>query len=207
MAALIESHGSSVRKASDELLPAGCRTSSLRLWGADALFFYRVDGTEHARRVDAGAERLDRFGPLDTLMALPVGVAVPRDAMDPSLRTAVRALPRGAATVDSNAVTRLAVRPIRIELIVVRAPSWRRGLKLASQFAPYSRRAMLLERPRGALDEVLMEAAFYGVGVLVPGEEGLQMVVNPEAYRPERYTPAGWLFVEEMYQRILGAED
>jgi hypothetical protein len=205
MAALTESHGTSVRSASNALLPAGCEAVPLRLWGADALVFHRIDRAEHARRSAADAQPLDEFRPLEMLMTLPVGIPVPRASLGPTLRSEVRFLPRGAAVWDRQTVTRLAVRPVRVELVVVRAPGWRSGMDLASQFAPFCRRAMLLERVPGRFEESLMEADFYGIGVFTPSDGGVEMVVEPVEYRPRRHTTAAWRFGEEIYRRIVEA--
>jgi len=206
MAMLTEMRGSSVREASGAVLPAGCKMSNFRIWGADTFLFHRVDAQEDARRSRTGAGGLDRIRHLETLMALPMGLPVPLLSLDRRMRTAIRSLPAGAVELDRTTVTRWAVRPMRIELAVVRAPGWRRGLELAGQFAPFCRRAMLLERPRGSLDGVFMEAGFYGIGVLTPSNGGFEMAVEPEEYRPERHTAAAWSFVEEMYQ-LIKAED
>lgn len=202
MATTMDARAPSVREAFHALLPQGSMVHALRLWGSDTLLFRRLDQREHDRRHAAAAGRLDRIGPLEALMALPVGIPVPLRSLDQRLRKAVRALPVGAAEVADGSVTRLAVRPMRAELAVVRARSWRDGLEAAGRFAPVCRRAMLLERETKGLDQLQVEAAYYGIGVLMPREQGLEMVVEPALYRPARHTAAAWLFVEEIYQQI-----
>ena len=206
MAALTESHGTSVRSASDTLLPVGCASAPLRLWGADALVFYRLDGIEHARRRAVGAQPLDTFRPLETLATFPVGIPVPQAALKPAVCARVRRLPRGAAVCTQDEVTRLAVPPLRVELIVVRAPGRRSGLELASQFAPFARRAMLLERRPPRFEELLLEADLYGIGVLVGDDGQLEVAVEPAAYRPRAFTTAAWRFAEEIYCKVTEVE-
>lgn len=202
MVALAGTRGTTLQEASASVLSAGCGMSDLRIRGSDVLLFHRVDAREHSRRVSLGAAPLDRIKYQETLLDLPAGVPVPLESLSRRQRTAVRALPHGAVEIDKASVTRHAIRPMRVELAVVRASGWRRGLESAGQFAPFCRRAMLLERPQRSLDEVLMEAGFYGIGVLVPSGAGFEMVVEPEEYRPQRHTAAAWWFVEDVYGRI-----
>lgn len=203
MAALIESHEGPVRSASTSLLLQGAEASAVRLRRADCLVFHRLDRTEHARRQAAGAGWLDEFRPLEMLMNLPVGMPVPRASLGARLRPEVRVLPHGAAVRDRHSVTRLAVRPLRVDLVVVRAPGWRSGMDLASQFAPFARRAMVLERVPRNLDELLMEADFYGIGVFAARRGGVQMLVEPAEYRAVRFTTAAWRFAEQAYRAIV----
>lgn len=192
----------SVRTASAALLEAGAQTQVATLQGAEALFFYRLDAAEHARRRQAAAARVDRMPALETLLDLPVGIPVPLAALDTEQRRAVRALPAGCVDRDRTSVTRRAVRPARVDLAVVRASGWRQGLRDAGRFAPFCRRAMLLTRRPSHLDEALAEADFYGIGVFLAAGDGVEMVLEPAPYRPLRHTAAAWCFVEELYQLL-----
>jgi hypothetical protein len=193
-----------VRSVLSGILPPNCNAARIRLHGADALVFHRLDHAEHNRRTDALAGWLDDSRPLETLMNLPAGFPVQRASLEPALRPEIRRLPKGAAVVDSLSVTRLAVRPLRVDLIVVRARGWKSGLNGASQFAPFSRRAMLLERVPKDVDEKLFEASFYGIGVLVAdGEAGVRMLLEPSEWRAIRHTTAAWRFAEEVYRKVV----
>ena len=203
MTALIESHEGPVRSASTRLLPDGAQAAAVRVRGAEALVFHRLDHAEHARREEAKAGWLDEFRPLEMLVNLPVGMRVPRASLGAQLRPEIRLLPAGAAVYDRVSVTRLAVRPLRVDLVVARAPSWRSGMDLASQFAPFARRAMLLEKVPRNIDELLMEADFYGVGVFMARRNGVEMLVEPGEHRMLRYTTAAWRFTEQIYRAIM----
>lgn len=189
-----------IRTATAALIPAGCDVASIRLRGADCLVFHCLDHTEHERRAAADAGWLDDFRPLEVLMNLPVGERVPRAALSPEMRFEIRRLPKGCADVDRRSVTRLAVRPLRVDLIVTQAPSFKRGLHAVSQFAPFSRRAMLLSKVPRKLDEKLFEADFYGVGVLVADGNEVRMLVEPAEYKAIRHTVAAWRFAEQVYR-------
>lgn len=175
----------------------------LRLRAADCLVFHRLDRVEHERRVAADAGWLDDFRPLEMLMNLPVGERVPRASLGANLQPEIRRLPKGCAEIDRQSVTRLAVRPLRVDLVVAQAKSFRPGLHAASQFAPFSRRAMLLPKvPRG-VEEKLFEADFYGVGVLVQNGDVVRMLLEPAPWRALRHTSAGWRFAEEVYRLVV----
>ncbi|MFG2727863.1 hypothetical protein [Streptomyces canus] len=194
--------GGSVKTVSAQLLEQDGKTAFTQVMGTEALFFYRLDPTEDERRREAGAGRLDRLHPLETLLSLPVGMPVPLASLDQYERRALRSLPAGAADRDRRTVTRLAVRPLQVDLAVVPASGWRQGLERAGRFAPFSRRAMLLNRRPARLNEVLTEANFYGIGVLIDTGGEIEMPLEPQAYRPQRHTAAAWWFVEELYQRV-----
>lgn len=192
-----------VQTAVTGLLPAGCAMASLRLHAADCLVFHRLDCAEHDRRVAADAGWLDDSRPLETLMNLPVGERVPRTSLGAELRPEIRRLPKGCAEIDRQFVTRLAVRPLRVDLIVARAKVFRAGLHAASQFAPFSRRAVLLEKVPRKFDEKLFEADFWGVGVLVADGDGVRMLVEPGGYKALRHTTAAWRFAEQVYRPVV----
>lgn len=196
--------GTSVRAASEACLGNGALAVSLNLLGTDALVFYRPDLAETDRRRQVKAAQLASLEPLETLLTLPVGLPVGMGVLAPQLRSAVERLPWGAADRDQREVTRHAVRPLAIDLAVVRAtgPGWRGGLERASRFAPFCARALLLDRPSRRDEDLLMEAAFYGIGVLFDGEDGTEMVLEPRPYRPQRHTAAAWCFIEEFAQRL-----
>ncbi|MFF8436373.1 hypothetical protein [Streptomyces bacillaris] len=192
----------SVRAATAPLLKPDGLAKVMPALGMEALFFYRMDTAEHERRAAVGAARLDRMHALETLMSLPVGLPVPLSALAQRERRAVRVLPAGAAEQEQRSVTRRAVRPLDVDLAVVRATGWKRGLEEAGRFAPYCRRAMLLTRRPARMSEALVEADFYGIGVFLASDDQVEMVLEPRDYRPLRHTAAAWSFVEELYQRV-----
>ncbi|MGW2280219.1 hypothetical protein [Streptomyces sp. NPDC001770] len=194
--------GNSVQTASASLLGRGGRSALLPALGTEALFFYRLDAAEDSRRREASAARLDKLPPLETLLTLPVGLPVPLASLDQREHRAVRALPKGSADRNRSTVMRRAVRPMQVDLAVVRASGWRQGLEGAGRFAPFCRRAMLLDRRPTRPQESLAEADFYGIGVFAPAGDRVEMILEPRAYRPQRYTAAAWAFVEELYQRV-----
>ncbi|MEU9067935.1 hypothetical protein AB0D60_13740 [Streptomyces sp. NPDC048306] len=197
--------GGSFRAASRALLEPGGQARTVSVLGVEALCFYRLDEAEHARREEVSAARLDHMADLESLLTLPVGIPVPLASLDPAARSAVRTLPAGAVDRDRKTATRRAVRPLRVDLAVVRASGWRQGLERAAEFAPFCRRAMLLDRRPSRLDDVLVEADFYGIGVFLAAGNDVEMVLEPEDYRPRRHTAAAWWFVEDLYQRLRSA--
>ncbi|MFH9983245.1 hypothetical protein ACH4ND_29255 [Streptomyces sp. NPDC017179] len=197
--------GGSVREASRALLEPDGQARTVSVFGTEALCFYRLNEDEHARREEVSAARVDKLPDLECLLTLPVDVPVPLQSLDSPARRAVRGLPSGAVERDRKTVTRRAVRPLQVDLAVVRASGWRLGLERAGQFAPFCRRAMLLDRLPARLDEVLVEADFYGIGVFVASGDEVELVLEPADYRPPRHTAAAWWFVEDVYQRLRSA--
>ena len=97
-------------------------------------------GQQCACRARVSAGRLDSLDALQTLLELPVDEPVALASLPARLRAAVRRLPAGAAELDRREVTRRAVRPLTIDLAVVRASTagWRGGLEQARAVSPPS---------------------------------------------------------------------
>jgi hypothetical protein len=125
-----------VRAASAALLGEGALAAALSVKGSDALVFYRRDEAEWQRRDAEGADRLDRMEALETLLQLPVGLPVSLGSLTGPLRAAVDTLPHGAAALRDGEITRQAVRPLVVDLVVVRSSpgSWKDGLKRAGRW-------------------------------------------------------------------------
>ena len=48
-----------------------------------------------------------------------------------------------------------------------------------------------------------MEAGFYGIGVIVASSDGgPEVLVEPARFHRNRFTVAGWRFLEEMYRQV-----
>ncbi|MFG2698280.1 hypothetical protein [Kitasatospora sp. NPDC048407] len=187
----------SVREAALSQVSSESEGAVFSVLGTRALLLYRVEETERRRRRAVGAEGLDSIPALECLLGLPVPVGSLPDQAE------VRDLPRGAVEWDTALVTRRAVRPLAVDLAVVRAAGWRTALERAGRFAPFCRRAVLLDEvPHARLGEILVEAGFYGIGVLVNEPDKIRIALEPEAYRPPRHTAAAWHFVEELYGRL-----
>ncbi|MFJ1744351.1 hypothetical protein ACIOG4_37595 [Streptomyces microflavus] len=194
--------GRSVRVASGALVPVGGHAETLFLFGSEVLVFYRFDATEHARRQGAGMTALTGVQTLETLLALPVDVPVPLDSFSAGDRAALRRLPAGSVDRGRREIVRRAVRPLHVDLAVLTGQQPRRALEAASRFAPFCSRAVLLRRPAPRMDDFLNEASFYGAGVLLDSPSGIDMVLQPRPYRPQRHTAAAWNFTEKLYRRV-----
>lgn len=177
-------------------------TATTRMFGVETLVFYAPDPVEQRRRIAAAAQPLRRMRDLATLLRLPAGMPIPLSALGPGEVAEVQALPTGAAELGRQQVVRLAVRPLSVDLVLVKASGPRKGLVAAGRFAPFTRRAILLRRSIDADDMLLLEAAFYGIGVFVHEDDEMRMLVEPEPFRRVRHNVAGWQFVERLHQQL-----
>jgi hypothetical protein len=101
---------------------------------------------------------------------------------------------------DRETVTRLACPAVKVEMVVVRARDWERGVYWASQFGPFCRRALVLpSMPADDGDRLLLEAAIFGVGVIIQGQAEGGWLVPPALFRPQRASSGQWLFQERAY--------
>jgi hypothetical protein len=176
--------------------------SRVVLQGARTVLSYRFEA-EAERRRQVGMGAITSPDVLQLLLGLPIGSPVPMAALTGPERSILRSAPRGALSVQDGSVVRLAEPPIEAGLAMAPARSWRRGLERAGRFAPFCSRAMVLRtRPRD-LGVLRMEADFYGIGVIIAGDGAEpEMVVPPAPFRRNRFTAAGWLFLEETYRQV-----
>ena len=178
------------------------RRALIPMMGAKVLICYRLDDGEHGRRQRAGAGAILSADVLELLLGLPVAVSVPVASLTCRERLALDPASRGAVSVWDGQVTRHAVAPVAVELALVAARNWRDGLEAAGRFAPFCARAMVLRRRPADLAEVQLQAAFYGVGVIVVDEQSTEVLIEPEPFRRLRFTAAGWRFLEEVYRMV-----
>lgn len=164
-----------------------------------------IDPVEHRRREAAGLREITDYSLLDTLFGLPVGEPVPLDALTGREREDVGQAPHGVLDISGGCVTRLAVRPCRVELATVRGTCTRKTLARASQFAPFCTRAVITT-VRPTAPEELIEFHYWGIGVIHEDPDGArEVLVEPQPWRPQRVTPAGWRFAENAYGSWLDA--
>lgn len=173
-----------------------------RGYGA-ATLSVRVDLVEHERRQNASLGSINSPAVLDLLMQLPVGLPVPVGVLQDRDRRFLCRLQPGIVERAGGEVTRLAVKPVMVELATVVGRVNQRTIGLASGFAPFCSRAIVTTaRPSGAR---LAEADFWGIGVVLECDGVRETLVEPEPWRPMRHTVPGWLFTEQVYRAILAA--
>jgi hypothetical protein len=190
-------HAASPMVRSDEV-----RRAVMPIMGTEALVCYQVDDGEHARRQRAGVGAISSADVLELLLGLPIAMPVPIAALTPRERAALRLAPTGAVHVCDGQVTRSAVAPVAVELVLVTALTFRQGLEIAGRFTPFCARAMVLSRRPRNLADVQLRAGFYGVGVIVANDQMTEMLIEPAPFHRVRFTAAGWRFLEEVYRVV-----
>jgi hypothetical protein len=102
-------------------------------------------------------------------------------------------------------IRRVAV-PLEVDLAVVPTVDWRRGLDQASLFAPFCSRAVVLARAPADTGDLLIEAAYYGIGVAVVRDGDIDVLTDPQPFSRQCHNAAGWWFAEQVYAEISGQE-
>lgn len=162
-----------------------------------------IDAEEHLRRIAANAKTIgdDREAFL-TLCTLPHNEPVQLADLDRHDHGIVNRLPRGFVEVQGGAVTRLARPAVLSVLAIVYDAQWERGLNRASHFAPFGTRVLALTTTEGNdLDMATMEAALYGIGlVVVHTNKPDEQRVAPQPWAETRPCSAvGWRFQDQAY--------
>lgn len=153
---------------------------------------------EIARRTTYGLGSLDHPAMLEVLATLPLAEAMPWSQLTPRQQRVLRSAPPGVIERHSGEVTRLVAPPARVRAIVVSGREADRALTAASMFAPYCERSVLL--PEQTVSEVvLLEAAYFGIGVYAHSHGACRIVAEPAEYVVRRWTWAQWLFHEQAW--------
>lgn len=179
------------------LVPRAVTTCSIT---GDALI--RPDLTEHERRTAVGLGALGLVT-VDAMFSLPLGGLIRWGDIDPYLASFLRRLPDGIIERLDRGVCRLAIPPVKVELVVVSGSSWRPGLRRAGSFAPFAQRVLLLDQNHRIPKGGLQEADFWGVGVWQHTADGIEELVPPAPWRQHYFKPAGWCFRERAYASWL----
>jgi hypothetical protein len=171
-----------------------------RLLGRQVEAFVTHVGDEQARRRACGLGGIEDSALLRVLFDLPVGAAVPWSGLSRWACSVLGRSPRGAVKADRETVTRLACPAVKVEMVVVRARDWEHGIYWASQFGPFCRRALVLpSMPADDGDRLLLEAAMFGIGVIIRRQAEEGWLVPPAPFRPQRASSGQWLFHERAY--------
>ncbi len=177
--------------------------SAARVAGAVGDALMQVDGEEHRRRLGAGLGAVTSIGLLDRLLNLPLGEWVRSRDLRSDDAQSLRLAPVGVVELSERGVRRTLAPPGTVQLVVVRASSWRTGLRRASAFAPFGRRVLLLEGEHRNLSQVIWEADVLGVGVWLRASTHTEELLQPAPWRQHYVKAAGWRFRERAYQRWL----
>ncbi|MCX4856620.1 hypothetical protein [Streptomyces canus] len=184
------------------LFPRGANIGALNIFGIDAVVAYREDIQEIERRASAGAAELTNRRALELLMNLPLDEAIPVDSLSEAERRALRQLPRGSVLRHDGVVVRQATQPMQIDLAVVPGRTWTATKEKAEWFTPFCSRAVLIDGPLRRREDAVMEADFYGIGLLVETGKGVEVIVPPRPFVRRRYTAASWQLVENAYRQL-----
>jgi hypothetical protein len=174
--------------------------------GVQAVVGYRRVTSEWERRAAAGTPALTRPDTLDLLMGLPVGEAVPVSALSAPEQRALRAIPRGVVARKNRTVTRQAVQALQVDLAVVPGRGWESAMAEAERFTPFCARAVLVDRPLRRREEAMLQADFYGIGLLTLAGGELDVLVPPRPFVRRRHSVAGWRFLEGLYGQLVRAD-
>ena len=187
----------------------GAEHTTMNVRGTDATIVYTPDRAELERRQEHGNPSVVRLDWLNLLMDLPVGHPVPFSSFRPAEYRALNRMPLGTVDITPGGFVRQLTHPLRVELAIVRGHQWKPGLVRASRFAPYCRRVLVLAgKPKYAiLQQAAIEADVYGIGLIVNKSRTPEVVVRPGNYEKYRHTPAGWKFLEEVYQAAVSNTD
>jgi hypothetical protein len=187
---------------------AGRRNAAVWIQGTRAVLSFHLNRQECERRAEAGLGAITSPDILSVLLGLPVEQFVSYQALTSAERVALRTVPRGATSMYENGVIRRMIPPLEVALALVPVVSWRIGLERAARFAPFCARAMVLRTLPRDPSELLMEADFYGIGVIVAAcDAEPDVLIEPALFRQKRSTVAGWRFLEEVYRQVSSSVD
>lgn len=169
--------------------------------GVGAVAHYRLERTEHERRARAGVGYLHDLASLDAMLVLPEDSEIPREAVSGRIQRIVARLPQAVVLQDRDSLRRLARPPVRVERVTVAVRrSWRAALHRVLEFSQFAERVLLCRSI--PTDEQVLEASYFGVGVILEGEDR-NWVLEPEAFVVRQHSAARWAFAERVYNLHL----
>lgn len=169
------------------------------------------DHDELGRRRECGSRPILDLDLLNLLLKLPLGRPVPTDGLSGyeqrKLNSAQRVGAVSLTTVErQRCATRWVGPALKAHHVTVTATRWLHGLSVASRFAPYASRDLILDQlPTDDLG-LRLQADYMGIGVCVADggpSAPLRRVVEPAPFAPARYTGASWLFTERLLPQVV----
>lgn len=137
---------------------------------------------------------------LGVLFTLPADLPVPRWTLSARHQRLVRRAPAGAVALTRREVTRLAVPPLRVRHVSLRARPTAANLRALSVFGPFSARTLHATTGHFGADAAA-EADRLGITVRSP-DNAVRCKGAPFVVR--RHTAATWLFLEQAAAAITG---
>lgn len=181
--------------------PAVGQSARARLRGRSVCLKARTNPVELTRRARIGLGELTDPGLLGVLTSLPMGEPVPWSMLDRRAQRALRLAPDGTVERIGSRVARLAVVPMIVEAVTLDVTAARAGLEAASMFAPFCRRSVRV--PAASIDDaLLLDAAFYGIGIQVRDTPTSRTVLEPAPFVVRRWTWASWQFHEQAWAQL-----
>jgi hypothetical protein len=177
-----------------------------RIMNHDVALRVSVVCDEHERRREAGIRAVLDREVLTTLSQLPTDVPCDPASLDEQSTACLRlCAPHMVSFGQDDTVTRKLVSPIKVlDVVVESGAKLRHAIDRASTFAPYARRSVVITGETSYSTEDLFEASLFGIGVLDYAEDPITLL-EPEPFRPGRYTASSWLFEEIAYSAYLAA--
>ena len=192
-------YGMTITAADNGMVASGRRLFLRRTQVAATIEFNTV---EVSRRATYGLGALDHPATLEALTTLPIGEPVRWSLLTTRQQRVLRGAPPGVIERCGGEVTRLVGPPARLRAVLVNGRDADRTLTAASMFAPYCQRSVAL--PEHAVSEVvLLEAAYFGIGVYASSRDVCRLVAEPAEYVVRRWTWAQWLFQEQAWAQCL----
>jgi hypothetical protein len=164
-----------------------CSVVELRIDGSRFAVRFDLDRHEHRRRQQVGAGAATHTGLLHALWELPAHVPVPATCLDDLDLSTLREL--GAGYVEgTEMLTRTFAPAATVTAVVVVAKGMNEALARASRLPPIFWRLAASSRRPARFDMAIAAGHASGVGGVVVGGDGTEVVVAPRS--PIRGVPA-----------------
>ena len=174
--------------------------------GVDILVAVSYDDDEVVRRQHHGFGVVTNRRVLQLLLSIPRGVAVPATFLRGKDLRLLQTMPAGVVDISDSEV-RVVVSPtLRLSSVGVVASTWKQGLRLASPYAAYCARYVVLVRGLRASEATLatLEARYYGLGLAEHHDGRLDWLVSPAPFQADRFSAASWLMAERLTAALHG---
>lgn len=180
--------------------------SEVELRGSQLFVATEVNSAERERRHALGVDAFEDRRALEVLLSMPGDASVPLGLFSASQQRVLRSLPSWVVERSGDHVRRVLSPPVSLLSAGFEASTWRQGFRKSALLASYCARYVVVDTAKEAEDLVLetLEARFYGVGLSVLNDAGLEWLVSPAPFNADWFSASAWLMTEQVWSALRG---
>lgn len=175
--------------------------TEVELGGSRTVVATDVNSVERERRKALGVDAFEDRRALEVLLSMPGDASVPLTLFSASQQRVLRSLPSWVVERSGDHVRRVLSPPVSLLSAGFESSTWRQGFRKSASLASHCARYVVVNTANQAEDLVLetLEARYYGVGLAVLNDAGLEWLVSPAPFNADWFSASAWLMTEQVW--------